>query len=64
MVDEPDCSVCPASLNFFEQYLCVGPRNRQAGDRGYVPSERAIRVLVRRDSRGCGIPWVDGEELH
>lgn len=46
MVDEPDYSVGPASLNFFEQYLCVGPRNRQAGDGGYVFSLGAIRVLI------------------
>ena len=63
MIDEPDCSIGPASLNFFEQYLRVGPRNRQTGNRGYVLSGRAIRVLVRWESRSCGVSWVHGEEL-
>ena len=64
MINEPNCSIGPASLNFFEQHLCVGPRNRQAGDRGYVLPKRAIRILIRREPRGCGIPWIHGEELN
>ena len=46
MVYEPDCSVGPASLNFFEQYLCVGPRNWQARDRGYVLCGHAVPVFI------------------
>ena len=46
MVYEPDCSVDPTSLNFFEQYLCVGPRNWQARDRGYVLCGHAVPVLI------------------
>jgi len=63
MVDEPNSSIGPASLNFFEQHLGVGPRNWQAGDRGYVLPERAICILIRREPGGCGIPRVHGEEL-
>ena len=63
MIDEPDCSITPASLNFFEQHLRVGPRNRQAGNGGYVFSDRAIRVLIRWESRSGGVSWVNGEEL-
>jgi len=64
MVDESDRSISPASLDFFEQHLGVGPRNRQAGNRGYILAERAICVLVRWESRSCGVPRVHGEELN
>ena len=63
MVNEPDNSIGP-TLNFFEEYLCIRPRNRQARNEGYVLPECAIRVLIRRKSRGCGIARVHGEELY
>ena len=63
MIDEPDCSIGPASLDFFEQHLRVGPRNRQAGNRRYALPGRAIRVLIRREPRSCGVSRVHRKEL-
>jgi len=58
MVGEPNRSVGSTPLDFFEKYLCIGPRDRQTGDGGYVLSRCAIRVFVRRESRSRGISWV------
>jgi len=63
MIDEPDCSIGPAPLDFFEQNLCIGPRNRQTGNRGHALPERTIRVLIRWEPRSCGVSWVHGDEL-
>lgn len=63
MVNEPNHSVFPALLNFFEQYLCVRPRNWQAWDRRYVLSEGTVGVLIRGESRGGGISWIYGKKL-
>ena len=63
MVDESDNSIGPAFLDFFEQYLCVGPRNRQAGNRWNTLPKCAIRILVRGEAWGHGIPRVHGDEL-
>ena len=63
MIDEPDSSVGPAFLNFSEEYLCIGPRNRQAGNRWNTFPECAIRVLVRGEAWGHGISRVHGDEL-
>jgi hypothetical protein len=63
MVNEPEDSVGPTFLNFFEEYLCIRPRNRQARNRGYVLRKCAIGVFIRRESRGCGIARIHGEEL-